>query len=173
MFKVLFKRRKLLYIEDAELIQDSIYSKFDLVLRIMLSKRLYHALVIVCLRQRYLLRFLFFLLRRLHLRQFFHCSISEDSRDISTFDTDKDADADADIRADKQAKTKVEMRAKTKTQSRARSLARTRSRARAIACVETKAELRVFLKMMTTAIREREKEEVRIISASSIKQQER
>jgi uncharacterized DUF497 family protein len=33
--------------------------------------------------------------------------------------------------------------------------------------------LRVFLKMMTTAIREREKEEVRIISASSIKQQER
>jgi hypothetical protein len=48
--KILSKEKTSLYIEDAKLIQDSIYSKFDLVLRIMLNKRLHHALVIVCLR---------------------------------------------------------------------------------------------------------------------------
>lgn len=43
--KVLSKKEISLYIKDTELIRDSINSKFDLVIRIMLNERLHHASV--------------------------------------------------------------------------------------------------------------------------------
>jgi hypothetical protein len=49
-FKVLSKEETSLYKEGAELFRDLIYSKFELVIKIMLDKRLHYALVIVCLR---------------------------------------------------------------------------------------------------------------------------